>query len=94
VAKRVDVALKFWATDFRERAEALAGRCKQKIRSVTAVEYREASPGSVVLQISGTIAGRLLVGYNPVDWEVVNRLLAAEHPFSHIEADHDRGSTG
>lgn len=92
MARRVDVAIKFWGTDFRERAEGLAAKCNRKITEVTAVEYREASPGTVVLQMSGTIAGRLLVGYNPVDWEVVQRLLASDHVPSHIEADHDRRS--
>ena len=87
----IDVDISRWVADFRERAELLARRCRVKIRTVSAVEYR-APLGVVVLQFSPTVAGQLLVGYNRRDWEVVHRLLADQHKLLGVEVKNADGS--
>lgn len=77
---RVELKIAEIPADLRERAELLARRAKVVITQCVPIPCREAPVGKVIIQMSPTIKGRLLIGYNDnrPDWEALHALLNTE----------------
>ncbi len=77
---RIELSIRDLPSDLREKGEHLARLAGVQITECQAIHCDQASAGKVILQMSPTKIGRLLVGHHRIDWEFVNVLIAGQ-PF-------------
>ncbi len=78
--ERVELNISEIPADLRERAELLARRANVVITHCVPVPVAGCSPGKIIIQMSPTVRGRLLIGHSNerADLEMIIELLKTE----------------